>query len=613
MTDAPPLPALYHRRLRCTLHIPPGAQLAQARAWADAVFTNEAPDPEEAADTAGAASPMPTGDASAREQAAGFAQLTVRLAGALLRLARVPAFGPATVVELLPPAAGPGWPLQCALPQVDYLDSRLYERALDLARGWVMDRAVTPFDPDQVSALQDAVWRGPVAALMPMAPGAASTFPVLQAAWQADVPLLHLNGGVFQLGWGSRARRLDRSTTDRDSAIGAKLTGDKNWTARVLRDAGLPAPIHALVDSPEQALAAAQAMGWPVVIKPLRCEGGDGVTVDIRHAAQVHLAMETARRAGGSPVLVEKQVPGLCHRVLVAFGAVLYVVRRGPLSVVGDGQRSIAALVQAAAERRARLAPWDRAEGDYVLDHLALETLSAAGHTADEVPAPGSTVALRPAESATWGRHDEDVTRQTHRDNADIAIRAARLLNLEVAGIDLVTTDISQPWHHNGAVINEVNFAPLLGGGETSRRHLPLFIQHLMGGSDGRLPVEAFVGGDGAVAAARERQKAHARAGHSAHIALADQIVLPDGQTRRLAVRGLAAHCRALVLDAAVTRIIVVVQDDECLGQPWLLDRLTAVFTPEPGPGAPPAADYGPEGIYGRLASRLLALCPTAR
>lgn len=604
MIDPSLLPGTAHRLLRCTLHVPPGAQIESAQAWAQAVLGAQAPAPTAPAE---AGAPGKVDDT-----AAAFARLVVQLAGALLRLARIPAFAPATLAELRPADDAPGWQLTCLLPSVDYLDPHLPQQALELARAWVMDAAMAPFDPAQVAAHQEALWSGPLATLLPMAPGAASTFPVLHAAWQAGVPLMHLNGGVFQLGWGNRARRVDRSTTEHDSAIGAKLAGDKNWTARVLRDAGLPAPVHALVHTPEQAGSAAQAMGWPVVVKPVRCDRGEGVTVDIRHSAQIHLAVETARRVGGSPVLVEKQVPGLCHRLLVAFGAVLYVVRRGPLSVVGDGQRSIQALVQAAADRRARQAPWERSAGDFVLDHLALEALSAAGWSATDVPTPGDTVALRPVESPAWGRHDEDVTRQTHPENAEIAVRAARLLNLEVAGIDLISTDIRQPWHANGAIINEVNYAPLLGGGETSRRHLPLFIRHLMGGADGRLPVEAFVGGAGAVLAAQERQRAHARAGHRAHIALADHIALPDGTVRRLAVRGLVAHCRALLLDATVTRIILVVQDDEILRQPLPVDRLTAVFTPEPGAGAPPADDYRPDRLYGLLAARLLQLCPTA-
>ena len=330
-----------------------------------------------------------------------------------------------------------------------------------------------------------------------------STLPVLRAAWQSDVPFIHLGGGIFQLGWGARARRIDRSTTDGDPATAAKLAQNKIWTASLLRNAGLPTPQHQVVTTLEAARLAVQRLGWPVVLKPADRDRGEGVSVNVADEANLQRAFAIAQKASRArQVIVERQVAGVCHRLFIAGGRLLYAVIRWPKSVHGDGCRSVAELIRDANAAEAGRPPWRRSE-PFPADAEAVAAMAAAGYALDTIPDAGARVPLRAIESTAGGGFDEEVTDRIHPDNLDIALRATALFGLEVAGIDIITSDIGTPWHANGAIINEVNYAPLLGGGEISRRHVPEFLQRLLGGN-GRIPVEAFVGGESAMAAARQ-------------------------------------------------------------------------------------------------------------
>jgi cyanophycin synthetase len=283
-----------------------------------------------------------------------------------------------------------------------------------------------------------------------------------------QIPFMHLGGGVYQLGWGKHLQLIDRSATVADAAIGARVAQDKAVSALFLRRAGMPAGIHQLVRTQDDALAAAQRLGWPVVVKPADRERGEGVSVQVRDAAALVKAFALALQCSKSGrILVEKQVEGVCHRLFIAHGKLLYAVKRWPRSVFGDGVHTVAALVDQAQALENERAPWLR-EPAYPRDDLTLQALRQQGLDWASVPAAGRRVHLRDIESTQWGGWDEEVSHQLHPDNLAIALHAAQLLGLSVAGVDVISSDITQPWHQNGAIINEVNHAPLLGGGEIS-------------------------------------------------------------------------------------------------------------------------------------------------
>jgi D-alanine-D-alanine ligase-like ATP-grasp enzyme len=407
-----------------------------------------------------------------------------------------------------------------------------------------------------------------------MPPGK-STYQVLQAAYRRGIPFLPLAAGVYQLGWGHSARKINRSTTDRDTVIGLRWAQNKFWTASILAKAGLPTPIHHLAQSLPAAREAAEKIGYPVVVKPVDQERGEGVAVDVTAETLAEAFAEAYQRSPSKQVLVEQQVAGVCYRLFVCGGRLLYAVRRLPMGVYADGTSAVSELVNKACQQQEMLPPWKRS-GLKPLDDLALNMLARQGWDASSVPPAGKFVALRRIETSAWGGVDEEVTQTLHPENLRVALAAAEIFGLEVAGIDIMSSDITQPWFANGAVINEVNFAPLLGGGEISQRYLGEYLERMVP-ANGRIVVVVFVGGAAAWQAAEAHGQSLRESGVAAFVTSAAQTLDAQGQTLHLAQQGLNMRLRALILRREVQALVVVVQTLELLHAAPVLDRVDAV------------------------------------
>ncbi len=503
------------------------------------------------------------------------------LARELLQVAQMPVFDAPTLISCRPQGQGRAlWRAVIAVPALDHVPTRVYEIAFGVAVRttiWMMTQAPTTASRQ---AVFERLQREAIQPLTQLASGGKSTLPLLREAHARGIPFRSLGGGIYQLGWGAKGRLTDRSTNDRDSAIGLKLSQSKPLTAQALRLAGLPAPTHQVVSSIADARVAAERIGWPVVVKPADLERGEGVSVDV-DAVRLEPAFEEAyRQSPTKKVIVERQVDGVCHRLFLASGTLLYAVKRLPIGVYGDGSRTIDALVSAELAAQAVRPPWRRSQMR-PLDDLARDAIAAAGLLETSVPEDGRFIALRRIESTAWGGVDEEVTNDIHPENLRVAIAAAALFGLDVAGIDIISPDIAQPWHRTGAIINEINFAPLLGSGEISRRYIGTYLSRLLGG-DGRIPVEAFVGGEAAWLAAVERRKALGGDGAGVFVTSAERTLDGDGREIPMSFSSLHRRSRALLLSRQVHALLLVVQDNEFLdvGLPVeYIDRLVEVGT----------------------------------
>lgn len=392
-----------------------------------------------------------------------------------------------------------------------------------------------------------------------------STLEILRVAYAKNIPILSVGRGVYQLGWGIQAKIIDRSSTSGDSALAPLMTANKSASTKVLGMAGLPAPINRTVRDLETALKSARELGWPVVIKPVDGERGEGVSVNVEES-MLYMAFEKARdRSISQTVLVEKQVEGVCHRLFVAGGDLLYAVKRLPIGVYGDGDRTIVEIVNEACEKEQTRPPWKRSPIK-AIDSPALRVLRSMNLTELSIAENGQFVPLRPIETTASGGVDVDVTIEVHPENIQAAIYAAQVTGLDVAGVDLITTDISRPWHETGAVINEVNYAPLLGGGEISKRYISDYLERLVCG-DGRIPAEVFIGGEVAFAAAEKRGAELAKRFPGLVITSATHTQSVEGHKIPIALSGLRRRVQALIMRRDVEALILVVQDDEVMNQ----------------------------------------------
>ncbi|HVG43672.1 MAG TPA: Mur ligase family protein, partial [Longimicrobium sp.] len=284
---------------------------------------------------------------------------------------------------------------------------------------------------------------------------------LIEAARRRGIPVRRVPGDpVVQLGLGRAQRRLDAAMTDRTSVIATDLTSHKHRTKQVLARVGLPVPEGDLAGSLLQALESAARLGYPVLVKPLDANDGRGISGRLDTPDEVTRAWHAAA-ALHDDVVVERFVEGRDHRVLVVNGRVVAVAERIPAHVVGDGRRTVRELAEE-VNRDPRRDPADPAAPlvPLPLDEATEQYLARHGHALHSVPAAGERVQLRGTANISTGGTSVDRTDELHRRNAALCVLAAGAVGLDVAGIDVLTADVSVPFDANGAAIIEVNASP---------------------------------------------------------------------------------------------------------------------------------------------------------
>jgi cyanophycin synthetase len=309
-------------------------------------------------------------------------------------------------------------------------------------------------------------------------------------------------GSMVRLGWGSQQRRIQAAEMDATSAIAEAIAQDKDLTKKLLAAAGVPVPGGRSVVDADDAWAAAQEIGLPVVVKPNDGNQGKGVTVNITTEEHLRSAYATAR-SFRSDVLVERFMPGNDFRLLVVGDKLVAAARRDPPKVVGDGVQSIAQLVDQVNLDPNRGTGHSTALTKIRFDAIAHACLADQGFTAESVPELGQRVNLRNNANLSTGGSATDVTEDVHPEVAARAISAAQMIGLDICGVDVVSDNILQPLEDQGGGVVEVNAAPGL------RMHLTpsfgkgravgeaIINSMFKKGQNGRIPIVAVTGTNG--------------------------------------------------------------------------------------------------------------------
>jgi len=352
---------------------------------------------------------------------------------------------------------------------VEYSEEAVGRLALELAQALCLAaQNNTPFDLQQALGqlrdLDEDVRLGP------------STGAIVDAALARGIPCRRMTeGSMVMLGWGSRQRRIQAAEIDATGAIAEAIAQDKQLTKRLLAAAGVPVPQGREVTSSDDAWLAACDIGLPVVVKPKDGNQGKGVTVNITTREQVTAAYATAK-AFGRAILVERFLPGHDFRLLVVGDKLVAAARRDPPHVVGNGHASIQALVDEVNLDPRRGSGHATSLTRIRFDDIALACLSHQGLNADSVPALGQRIVLRHNANLSTGGTATDVTDDVHPEVAERAVAAARMVGLDICGVDIVSDSIHHTLEEKG------------GGGGSQRcaglahAHLALVRQGARGG-----------------------------------------------------------------------------------------------------------------------------------
>jgi cyanophycin synthetase len=287
-----------------------------------------------------------------------------------------------------------------------------------------------------------------------------STASLVHAAEQRDIPWIRLNDrSLVQLGHGKFQRRIQATVTSETKHTAVEIASDKRLTNQILEDLGLPVPRQRIVDDAEEAVAAAERLGYPVVVKPLDGNHGRGVSINLTDAEQVRTAYDKAYERS-SYVIVETFQTGHDYRILVVNGKVVAVAERVPGHLVGDGRHTVAELVEIVNSDPRRGVGHEKVLTRLDIDHQAERLLEQAGLTVDSVLPEGEILYLRSTGNLSTGGTAIDKTDAIHYDNRIMAERAVKAVGLDVGGVDFISPDISRSYQEVGGVIVEINAAP---------------------------------------------------------------------------------------------------------------------------------------------------------
>ncbi len=333
-----------------------------------------------------------------------------------------------------------------------------------------------------------------------------STDCIVNAADDRDIPAIRLSNvnNLVQLGYGAAQRRIWTAETDQTSAIAEGVSRDKDLTKTLLQACGVPVPEGQLVETAEEAWDAAESIGLPVVVKPMDGNHGRGVFTNLTSREEIETAFAVAVDEG-SGVVVERFIQGDEHRLLVVGDRMVAAARGEVASVVGDGVSTIEDLIESQINSDPRRGRGEDHPLNFIrLDSAARLEVSRQGYSAESVPEAGKTVIIQRS-----GNVSLDVTDLVHPSVASAVTLAARVVGLDIAGVDLVASDISRPLEEQGGAIVEVNAGPglLMHIKPAQGQPRPVgeaIVDHLFPpGQAGRIPVVGVTGSHGKTTVAR--------------------------------------------------------------------------------------------------------------
>lgn len=381
---------------------------------------------------------------------------------------------------------------------IEYFDETLGLACLDAAFQ-MLQAAIhdTPYDVHaEIERLRDVAHRscfGP------------STGSIVAGAVERQIPFLRLDGeSLVQLGYGARQRRINAAETDGASAIAESIAQDKQLTRELLQAVGVPIPEGRPVRDADDAWRTAEELGVPVVVKPQFGNHGRGVAVNLTARDQILAAYaNAAAEDADNDVIVEHSAVGDDYRLLVVGDKMVAAARREPAHVIGNGRATINELIEEVNRDPRRSDGHATVLSKMWIDGNAAAVLAEQGLSVDSVPAEGVKVLIRRNANLSTGGTATDVTDLVHPDFAQYAVDAARMVGLDIAGVDCVARDITAPMKEQRAVFVEVNAQPglrmhLQPSVGTSRAVGRAIVDMLFpGDQSGRIPIVAVTGVNG--------------------------------------------------------------------------------------------------------------------
>jgi cyanophycin synthetase len=362
-----------------------------------------------------------------------------------------------------------------------------------------------------------------------------STFSILEEARKRNIPVLEISpNGLYQLGYGKKQQRIRASMSSITGCIAVDIACDKDETKFLLSDAGIPVPKGQVVHSEEEMGTAIQAIGFPVVVKPLDGHQGKGITIDIQTLEEAKEALHRAHQVSRK-VIIEQYIPGEDYRFLVINYKFVAASRRKPAAITGDGRSTIRQLIQQTNADPRRGGGHENILTQITVDITTECILQHKGLTLDSILPAGEELPLKKTANLSTGGTATDITEEVHPANIQLAERIARIIGLDICGIDISAPSVNVPISSNGGAVLEVNAAPGLrmhlspSEGKPRNVAAPIMDMLFPEGKNSRIPIVSVTGTNGKTTVTRLIAHIARSAGHTVGFTTTDGIYI-NGQ-----------------------------------------------------------------------------------
>ncbi len=361
-----------------------------------------------------------------------------------------------------------------------------------------------------------------------------TTAMIIEAARKRNIPVSDGPAGYTILGYGKHQKRISAAMSEYTSCIGVNIAGNKEHTKRFLENAYIPVPTGMIAREENDLMEIVDQLGYPLVTKPLNGNQGRNVTCDITTFENILSGFRYANETSRS-VIVEKEIIGRDYRLLVIDNKFCVASLRLPAFIIGDGHLTISQLVDRENSDPRRGNGHENILTKIELDAAAELCLQKQGLSTSCIPTLGQQVFLKLTANLSTGGTAEDVTDLVHPANRALAEKVSRIIGLDICGIDIISTDISEPIVENGGAVIEVNAAPGLrmhkfpSKGLSREVAMPIVDIMFKKDEDGRIPIVAVTGTNGKTTTTRLMAYVASFAGNIVGFSSTDGIFI-DGE-----------------------------------------------------------------------------------
>ncbi len=363
-----------------------------------------------------------------------------------------------------------------------------------------------------------------------------STGSIIAEAEARGIPWIRLNKySLCQLGYGANQKRIQATVTSETSSIGVELACDKEDTKFLLEQAEVDVPRGDIIRRERSLEEACKYVGFPLVIKPVDGNHGRGITVDIQNYEDALLAFKNAKESSRSgAIIVEKFITGDDYRLLVINNVLVAAAKRTPAHVIGDGESTIQELIDEVNKDPRRGYGHEKVLTQITTNELTVNIIKDAGYTLESVIAKDEMLILKDTANLSTGGTAEDVTDIVHPANVSMVERISKIIDLDICGVDIMTTDISKPLADTGGAVLEVNAGPGFRMHLAPTKGLPRNVAgHVIDklfpkGKTGRIPIVAITGTNGKTTTTRLIAHMAKMSGHRVGYTTSDGVYIQN-------------------------------------------------------------------------------------